>query len=59
MCCAGGELLDAVIEKGHYSEDDARKIFVQIMDGIQYLHSRSAPPAAAAPYYSGGRLGRG
>ena len=49
--------MDAVIEKGHYSEDDARKIFVQIMDGIQYLHSRSAPPAAV-PYYSGGRLGR-
>lgn len=36
----GGELLDAVLEKGHYSEDDARTCFLQIMRGIMYLHSR-------------------
>ncbi|GAB4813322.1 hypothetical protein N2152v2_000368 [Parachlorella kessleri] len=35
----GGELLDAVLEKGHYSEDDARTCFLQIMRGIMYLHS--------------------
>ncbi|EFN53546.1 hypothetical protein CHLNCDRAFT_136678 [Chlorella variabilis] len=36
----GGELLDAVLEKGHYSEADARSIFLQIIKAIQYLHSR-------------------
>jgi serine/threonine protein kinase len=36
----GGELLDAVLEKGHYSEADARSCFLQIMRAIQYLHSR-------------------
>lgn len=36
----GGELLEAVLEKGHYSEDDARICFVQIMKGIMYLHNR-------------------
>lgn len=40
LLCAGGELLDAVLEKGHYSEDDARACFVQIMHGIMYLHSK-------------------
>lgn len=39
---AGGELLDAVLEKGHYSEADARSCFLQIMRAIQYLHSRCA-----------------
>lgn len=37
---AGGELLDAVLEKGHYSEADARSCFLQIIRAIQYLHSR-------------------
>lgn len=36
----GGELLDAVLEKGHYSEGDARSVFLQIIKAIQYLHSR-------------------
>lgn len=40
MAAAGGELLDAVLEKGHYSEADARSCFLQIMRAIQYLHSR-------------------
>ena len=35
----GGELLDAVLEKGHYSEDDALTCLLQIMRGIMYLHS--------------------
>lgn len=39
---AGGELLDAVLEKGHYSEADARSCFLQIMRAIEYLHSRCA-----------------
>eukprot|EP00887_Chlorella_sp_A99_P007252 scaffold2.g7252.t1 len=35
----GGELLDAVVDKGHYSEDDARVVFVQLIRGVRYLHS--------------------
>ena len=36
----GGELLDALREKGHYSEEDARLVFLQLMRAVQYLHSR-------------------
>eukprot|EP00887_Chlorella_sp_A99_P005806 scaffold1.g5806.t1 len=35
----GGELLDAVVEAGHYSEDDARTVFAQLISGVRYLHS--------------------
>lgn len=31
-----------MLEKGHYSEADARSCFLQIMRAIQYLHSRWA-----------------
>ena len=40
----GGELLDAVLERGSYSESDARLCFAQLLSGIDYLHSRSAIP---------------
>ena len=36
----GGELLDAVLERGSYSEADARLCFAQLLSGIDYLHSR-------------------
>ena len=36
---AGGELLDAVNTHGPFSEEDARTIFLQLMRGVQYLHS--------------------
>lgn len=36
----GGELLDAVLERGQYSEADARLCFAQLLDGISYLHSQ-------------------
>ena len=39
----GGELLDAVLERGSYSESDARMCFAQLLSGIQYLHSKSVP----------------
>lgn len=45
-CCAphslppGGEMLDAVNDKGHYSEDEARTAFLRVLQGVQYLHSR-------------------
>mmetsp|Transcript_68674 Transcript_68674/g.217208 ORF Transcript_68674/g.217208 Transcript_68674/m.217208 type:complete len:398 (+) Transcript_68674:259-1452(+) len=37
----GGELLDAVLESGTYSESDARECFKQLMMGIEYLHSKN------------------
>ncbi|GMH34700.1 hypothetical protein BSKO_02561 [Bryopsis sp. KO-2023] len=36
----GGELLDAVLERGQYSEADARLCFAQLLEGIAYLHSK-------------------
>lgn len=36
----GGELLDAVLERGNYSEADARMCFAQLLRGLQYLHQR-------------------
>lgn len=36
----GGEVLDAVLERGQYSEADARLCFVQLLEGIAYLHSK-------------------
>ncbi|KAL3914792.1 MAG: hypothetical protein SGPRY_007495 [Prymnesium sp.] len=35
----GGELFDRIISKGHYSEDDARKLTVTLVEAVQYLHS--------------------
>lgn len=40
----GGELLDAVLDKGSYSEADARLCFLQLLRGIHYLHSQCAAP---------------
>mmetsp|Transcript_30288 Transcript_30288/g.57102 ORF Transcript_30288/g.57102 Transcript_30288/m.57102 type:complete len:403 (+) Transcript_30288:225-1433(+) len=34
----GGELLDALLERGTYSEADARLCFKQLLEGIAYLH---------------------
>lgn len=45
----GGELLDAVLDKGHYSEADARSCFLQIIKAVQYLHSRWAVPPRRLP----------
>jgi len=36
----GGELLEAVIRRGAYTETEARLCFIQLLKGIQYLHSR-------------------
>ncbi|GFH09910.1 protein kinase domain-containing protein, partial [Haematococcus lacustris] len=45
----GGELLEAVLSRGTYTEHEARCCFVQLLRGIQYLHSRwGGPPALAA-----------
>jgi hypothetical protein len=36
----GGELLEAVLQRGTYSEAEARLAFVQLLKGIKYLHSK-------------------
>lgn len=36
----GGELLEAVLQRGTYSEAEARLAFVQLLKGIEYLHSK-------------------
>lgn len=36
----GGELLDAVLQRGTYNESEARSCFQQLLRGIEYLHSR-------------------
>lgn len=36
----GGELLDTVLERGNYTEADARSCFQQIVKGLAYLHSK-------------------
>lgn len=37
---SGGELLECIADKGHYTEDDARVIFKQLISGVDYLHSK-------------------
>lgn len=37
---AGGELLKYVEEKGKMNEVEARKIFLQIVNAMQYCHNR-------------------
>jgi len=36
---SGGELFDAIVKKGSYSETDAAKIIRQILEAIQYVHN--------------------
>lgn len=36
----GGELLERITEEGSYSEADARRIIVQILRAVEYLHSK-------------------
>lgn len=35
---SGGELFDRIIEKGFYTEKDASKLILQILDAVKYLH---------------------
>jgi serine/threonine protein kinase len=34
----GGDLFDAVVAKGHYTEDEARDLFGQLASAVGYLH---------------------
>lgn len=36
----GGELLDAVLERGSFSEADARLVFRSVLQGLLYMHER-------------------
>ena len=38
--CAGGELFDRIIARGHYSERDAASVFRAIMDIVNVCHSK-------------------
>lgn len=38
--CTGGELFDKIIDKGHFSEEEARVIFKQMMLALNYCHSQ-------------------
>nr|NP_001027631.1 calmodulin-dependent protein kinase homologue [Ciona intestinalis]BAC57526.1 calmodulin-dependent protein kinase homologue [Ciona intestinalis] len=37
---SGGELFDRIVEKGSYTEKDASHLISQILDAIDYLHSK-------------------
>jgi len=39
----GKEVLDHIAEQphGHYTEEDARHLFLQIVEGIKYLHDNN------------------
>lgn len=39
--CKGGDLLDNLIQRGQYDEENAAKIFEKILSAINYLHSLS------------------
>lgn len=36
----GGELFDRIIEIGHFDEETAKMLFVQMVEAVQYLHKR-------------------
>eukprot|EP01114_Cavostelium_apophysatum_P015421 TRINITY_DN4193_c0_g1_i3.p1 TRINITY_DN4193_c0_g1~~TRINITY_DN4193_c0_g1_i3.p1 ORF type:complete len:442 (+),score=128.56 TRINITY_DN4193_c0_g1_i3:262-1587(+) len=37
---SGGELFDTIVEKGSYTEEEARDVFIQMLDAVAYLHRR-------------------
>mmetsp|Transcript_35968 Transcript_35968/g.35579 ORF Transcript_35968/g.35579 Transcript_35968/m.35579 type:complete len:144 (-) Transcript_35968:889-1320(-) len=39
--CKGGELFDEIIDKGHFSEQDASVIMKQLLSCLNYCHSRN------------------
>jgi len=36
----GGELFDRIVEKGSYSEEDAKELVRKIVSAVEYLHSK-------------------
>lgn len=39
---SGGDLFDAVVKKGFYSEDEARVLFGQLASAVGYLHENGS-----------------
>lgn len=37
----GGELFDKIMEKEKHTEEEARQMFVQLLDAVSYLHSKN------------------
>mmetsp|Transcript_451 Transcript_451/g.416 ORF Transcript_451/g.416 Transcript_451/m.416 type:complete len:179 (-) Transcript_451:150-686(-) len=37
--CTGGELFEKIISKGHFTEQEAKKTFLQVIKAIFYCHS--------------------
>lgn len=37
---SGGELFDRIVSKGKLSEEEGRKVFQQLIDGVGYCHSK-------------------
>src|SRR5688500_6267313 len=37
----GGQLLTAICKRDHYTEGDARRLLLQIVAALRYLHARS------------------
>ncbi|CCE83466.1 Piso0_004042 [Millerozyma farinosa CBS 7064] len=37
----GGELFDRIIERGHFTESDASKVVIQMLEALRYLHGRN------------------
>lgn len=36
----GGDLFDRIVQKGHYAEDDARRVMRRLLNALFYLHER-------------------
>ena len=43
---SGGELLDALLARGSYTEEDARQVFSRLLSALEYLHKQKVcePP---------------
>lgn len=37
--CRGGELFEQIVKRGHYSEENARRITHDILSAVEYLHA--------------------
>jgi len=38
---SGGELFQKILDRGHYTEEDTRKIIHQILEAVEYLHENN------------------
>ena len=38
--CSGGDLFDHIVDRGHLTEEEAARLFSQILDVLEYIHSQ-------------------